>query len=292
MIQDIYPQIFHNEYERRQPDEDAKVLIYRDRKCLLRQKTREGIVFPTAGDCGEALDYVYLFRIDDEEYYLGRAADAHALDPLLRAKYDWEDIRLFRAAEPRDRCFAGVTGFQIALWYARHRYCGACGELLQEDEYERMMRCPACGELYYPQICPAVIIGVTHRGKLLMSRYRDRSYSRFALLAGFNETGESIEQTVHREVMEEVGLRVKNLRFYRSQPWSFSDTLLMGFFCELDGSDDSILLDGNELLEAGWYRPDQIPEDEEHASLTSEMMTVFRDYDGILPDTFDDLLNR
>lgn len=92
-----------------------------------------------------------------------------------------------------------------------------------------MMRCEHCGQMEFPKICPAVIIGVTDGNRLLMSKYAGRDYKKYALIAGFAEIGETIEETVQREVMEEVGLKVKNLRYYKSQPWSFSDTLLFGF---------------------------------------------------------------
>ena len=121
-----------------------------------------------------------------------------------------------------------------------------------------------------------MIIGVVHGRKLLMSKYAGRDYKKFALIAGFNEIGETIEETVHREVMEEVGLKVKNLTYYKSQPWSFTGTLLMGFFCELDGDDETITLEEDELSEAGWYGPEEVPEDEEKIALTQEMMTVFK----------------
>lgn len=287
MIQDIYPKKFNNAYEHRLPEKEDTVLIYRGRRCLMHVDRQGEVLFPVRKECGGRLFYTYLFRIDDEAYFLGQYRSEEDLEDLLKKGFQWEDTRLFRTGEPRDRCFAGITGLQMEEWYRRHRFCGSCGGVLHQDKQERMMRCPECGEMYYPQICPAVIIGVTHRGRLLMSRYRDRSYKNFALLAGFSETGESIEQTVHREVMEEVGLRVKNLRYYKSQPWSFSDTLLMGFFCELDGNDDTITLEQNELTEAGWYLPSEVPEDMDHASLTSEMMTVFREYDGLLPDVFE-----
>ena len=103
-----------------------------------------------------------------------------------------------------------------------------------------------------------------------------REYKKYALIAGFNEIGETIEETVHREVMEEVGLKVKNLKYYKSQPWPFTGTLLMGFFCELDGEDDRITLEEEELAEAGWYSPEEVPEDEERIALTREMMTRFK----------------
>ena len=91
----------------------------------------------------------------------------------------------------------------------------------------------------FPKISPAVIIGLTHKNRLLLSKYAGRTYKKYALLAGYTEIGETVEETVSREVMEEVGLPVKNIRYYKSQPWPFSSTVLMGFFCDLDGDDET-----------------------------------------------------
>ncbi len=101
-----------------------------------------------------------------------------------------------------------------------------------------------------------------------------RSKNTRSLIAGFNEIGETIEQTVHREVLE-AGVRVKNLRFYKSQPWVFTDTLLMGFVCELDGS-DKITVQESELAEASWHLRSELPEDHSYISLTGEMIEQFR----------------
>ena len=284
MIQDIAPKRFDSAYVPSQPEDTDTILFYRGRRCLMHVGSGKEVLFPRRRECPDDLRYTYLFRIDDEAYYLAEERSEEDTLDLEEKGFAWEDHRIFRTGEPRDRCFAGITGLQLEGWYRRHRFCGTCGAVLTHDKKERMMRCPECGELYYPQIAPAVIIGVTHHGRLLMSRYRDRAYKNYALLAGFNEIGESIEETVHREVLEEVGLPVKNLQYYKSQPWAFSDSLLMGFFCELDGYDDEITLEEDELVEAGWYLPSEIPEEMDQASLTSEMMRVFREYDGVLPD--------
>lgn len=143
------------------------------------------------------------------------------------------------------------------------------------DENERMMRCPQCGLMEFPKICPAVIIGVTDGDRILMSKYAGREYKSYALLAGFNEVGETIEETVQREVMEEVGLKVKNITYYKSQPWSFSDTLLLGFFCQLDGTDE-IRLDRQELALAEWVRREDMKMEPDDLSLTNEMMLAFQ----------------
>ena len=108
-----------------------------------------------------------------------------------------------------------------------------------------------------------------------MSKYAGRAYKKYALLAGFTEIGETAEETVAREVMEEVGLKVKNIRYYKSQPWSFSDTLLLGFYCDLDG-DGAVTLDRKELALAEWFEREDIPDTASTESLTNEMIMRFK----------------
>jgi len=107
-----------------------------------------------------------------------------------------------------------------------------------------------------------------------MTKYAGRSYKKYALIAGFTEIGETAEETVAREVMEEVGLKVKNIRYYKSQPWGVDGNLLLGFFADLDGEGE-IHLDENELSEGEWFARDAMPAHDDGISLTREMMGVF-----------------
>ena len=136
------------------------------------------------------------------------------------------------------------------------------------------MRCPACGNMIFPRIAPAVIIALVDGDRILMSQYANRNYKRYALLAGFIEIGETAEEAVAREVMEEVGLKVKNIRYYKSQPWGIAGNLSLGYFCDLDG-EDAIRLDENELAMADWYHRDAIDAEDDGISLTREMMRIF-----------------
>lgn len=138
-----------------------------------------------------------------------------------------------------------------------------------------MLYCENCGNMEFPKICPAVIIAVTDGNRLLLSKYAGRIYKKYALLAGYTEIGETIEETVRREVLEEVGLKVKNIRYYKSQPWAFSETELMGFYCDLDG-EDSIRLDQEELSMAEWFEREEIPVTPLRDSLTNEMIMQFK----------------
>ena len=178
--------------------------------------------------------------------------------------------------ENRHIIFEAYTAGQLARWYHDNRYCGTCAHKTVPSKTERALCCPHCGRTIYPRILPAVIIGVTDGDRILMTKYAGRSYTFYALVAGFNEIGETLEETVAREVMEEVGLKVKNIRYYKSQPWGIVDDLLAGFYCDVDGSTE-IKLDRNELKEAVWVERKDVEGQPHDLSLTNEMMVVFRE---------------
>ena len=271
MIQDIAPHIYHNEYQPKKPSKNSYGMSFEEGKLRVIVKD-EGISFPTFEELeGKNPDiyneYIYLFEIDDRAFYL--------LKDIQVENYELFSRKDLREKQPQYMAFAGITAFQLYNWYENNRFCGRCGNAMRHDEKERMMRCDACGRLEYPRISPAVIIGVTNGNKLLLSKYAGRSYTNYALLAGFVEIGESVEETVKREVMEEAGLKVKNITYYKSQPWSFSDTVLMGFYAELDG-EDQITLDTEELALAEWFEREDIPTNKAGISLTSEMIMNFK----------------
>ena len=273
MIQDIAPHTYHNEYKPVAPDKESHILAYEEGKILMK-KDGETMTLPSFGELEgkvENLYYIYLFSIDEEHFYL-----IPDLDTRLLPGYQFEITRVLRTAEPQYLAFAGITGYQLFQWYSKRRFCGCCGKPMLHSQKERMMECPSCGNQEYPVLCPAVIVGITNGDKIILSKYEGRRFKRYALIAGFAEIGETIEETVHREVMEEVGLKVKNLRYYKSQPWSFSGTLLFGFFCDVDG-DDTLTVDHEELSMAQWVERDKIPDQGNNISLTKEMMMLFRD---------------
>ena len=275
MIQDIAPHIFSNAYIPKRP-EATSYALYFDGHTVLAGKDSSTLRFPRFSELNGIEESVYekaiyLFAIDNDCFYL-----VHQV-PEEQPEFELKDIGLFRTSGPRHLAFAGITGYSLYKWYDNHQFCSHCGAKLVHHEKERMLHCQTCNNTEYPKIMPAVIIAVTNGNKILLSKYANREYTRYALLAGFTEIGESIEETVKREVMEEVGLHVKNLRYYKSQPWAFSDTLLMGFFAEVEG-DDSITLDREELALAEWFERENIPATESNISLTSEMIEYFRNH--------------
>jgi NAD+ diphosphatase len=294
MIQEIEPKIFDNQYHPKYADGNNieptdYILSFKDRNIYARCGE---------GDDDKRLDFmtydefikttktkirhnlIYLFSINDESKGLGNTIRKYYLlfeDEIATESNEYEYIKLsnIRRMNPKYQVMAAATAWHLNVWYDANRFCGRCGIPTMHDKNERMMRCPKCNNMIFPKVAPAVIVGVINGDKILLTKYANREYKRYALIAGFNEIGETIEGTVRREVMEEAGLKIKNICYYKSQPWGFDSNLLMGFFCEVDGS-DNIRLDENELSEAEWVARDDIPEYGENLSLTHEMMQVFK----------------
>ena len=214
--------------------------------------------------------FIYLFSLGGSPYFLADGWQGEIATGLRAIP-----ISSLRCPPSRDLAFAGVTGYQLFQWYCARRYCGACGARTELDSRERMIFCPACGQKEYPSIMPAVIVGVHDGDRLLLTQYAGRTSTRWALVAGFSEIGEPLEQTVRREVFEETGLQVKNILYYKSQPWPFSGSLLAGFFAALEGSPD-VKIDGIELDKAVWMTREEIPVVFDGCSLTNEMICQFK----------------
>lgn len=158
-----------------------------------------------------------------------------------------------------DEELAGVAGlaFQIVDWERTHRFCGACGTPTEPAAGERAKRCPACGLLAFPRVAPAVIVRVTRGNEILLARGRRFPDPVYSVLAGFVDPGESLEEAVSRELDEEVGIEVEDVRYFASQPWPFPHSLMVGFTARWAGGD--LRVDPVELVDAGWYSRDALP---------------------------------
>ena len=295
MIQDIFPHTIDNHFvPGKTPRPDSPVIAFHGKEVLVR-RTEGGLQYPTAAEF-PGVPLHYLITFDETDYFFPEEepgtrrtaplapdlpdAPGHRDDP---EGYEHLTIRTLRKSGeiPQYQMFLLMTAFQLHNWYMDNRYCGTCGNRTELDETERAMRCPHCGRKIYPRIIPAVIVGVTNGDKLLMTKYADRPGQRipyYALVAGFVEIGETFEECVQREVMEEVGLKVKNIRYYKSQPWGIVDDLLAGYYCDVDG-DDTIHMDRTELKKAVWVPRPEIIGQPDNYSLTNEMMEVFREGD-------------
>lgn len=273
MLQDI-GKPYDNHFTLLAPAPEDIALVYRG-DAVYASVVDGALRLPTLAELPEPLSglrFRYAFSVDGRRFFYAGGTDAVPEE-------DWADrflpSREYRNLRPREAAFACSVAESLHRWQQNNRFCGRCGGEMEDSQTERAAVCPNCGLTVYPKICPAVIVAVTDGDRLLLTRYRGRAFKRYALVAGFNEIGESIEDTVRREVLEETGLRVKNLRFYKSQPWVLTDSLLMGFYCELDGP-DTVRLQEDELSEATWFSRAELPTDHSGISLTGEMIERFR----------------
>lgn len=273
MIQDIYPHKLLNPYLPEKKASPVSFVLSFNRDSVFT----DGISLPRFKDFEDVSqdDVIYLFSIDGEvDYFLyGYASDS----VLELPGFSYKKVRDVRSSGKADRItmFAIFTSLHLYHWYSSNRFCGRCGKRTSLDSRERALRCE-CGNLIYPRLVPAVIVGVTNGDKLLVTKYNRPNATNYALVAGFTEIGETLEETVEREVMEETGLKVKNIRYYKSQPWGIVDDLLAGFYCEVDGSDE-ITMDSSELKVAEWRSKKDIILQSDDYSLTGEMMRIFKE---------------
>ncbi len=267
MIQDIYPSKLDNSFHLYDIKDDDNLLVFDNEGRVLVSITDGRIHFTTAKDVN-ATKTVYLFSVDDKRYFLAAEVCDHS-----KQGFSYHSVRELRDTCADKEMFAAFTAYHLWKWYSDNRYCGKCASFLEFDQNERALVCKKCGNIIYPRINPAVIVGVIKDECLLVTRYR-RGYGHNALVAGFTEIGETLEETVAREVLEETGVHVKNIRYYKSQPWGMAQDILVGFFCEADG-DGTIRMDENELKYAEWVRRGEIEMQPNNLSLTNEMMRVF-----------------
>lgn len=274
MIQNIEPHAFHVEFYHHKPEPADYVLAFWQGEMLLRDT--ESIDFLKVSECPVSCDQqlVYLFAVDEMKFFYWQITKEQAAEFTANG-FRLVKRREFRDLSPKHLAFAAVTACMMDGWYRANVYCGCCGEKLHHDDKERMLHCKKCDNRVYPRINPAVIVAVTDGDRLLLTTYKGRAYKNYALVAGFTEIGESFEDTVRREVMEEAGLKVKNIRYYGSQPWGFADNILAGYFCEVDGEGE-IHMDEEELASAAFFAREEIDVTYTDSSLTNEMICAFK----------------
>lgn len=310
MIQDIAPHRLDNAYyPDRMPKPDDFLIIYDDRKIIVKIDGEKGtFTFPCISDVSGTHKMQYLFAVDETGFYMisefGKnypledvsvcnksTKDSNTIinnksiddddeavcNKLINAGFEYMTVRdlTSKPLEPHVYAYAAFTSVHLAEWYNRNRFCGRCGGMLQQDKTERGMRCGNCGQIFYPRLNPVVIVGVKNGDSILLTRY-NRGFKYNALVAGFVEIGETIEECVAREVKEETGLSVKNIQYYKSQPWGIAGDILAGFFCDVDG-DDTIHKDDGELGYAEWVKRQDIELQPAEYSLTNEMMKLFKE---------------
>lgn len=215
----------------------------------------------------------YLGRYDGQACY---AIDV--LDPSVPAHLDFQDLRQAHGGIDEDLFVLGGRAVQVVEWDRTHQYCGRCGTRNETKQDERAKRCPKCQLLSFPRLSPAIIVMVERDGKILLARSPHFPTKMYSVLAGFVEPGETIEECVAREIKEEVGITVDNIRYFASQPWPFPNSLMLGFTAEY--AEGEIEVDGVEIAEAAWFSPDAMPAIPGRISISRRLIDYFLDTHG------------
>ncbi|MBI3148676.1 MAG: NAD(+) diphosphatase [Betaproteobacteria bacterium] len=234
------------------------------------------LVLEDNGQLAPASLALTVFEAQAEKHYLGRLGTQPCW--LLLAPPDaaappglvWQGLRSLFATLDGAHLAVLTRALQIAEWSATHRYCGACGVATTEVTGERARACPQCGRTAYPRLSPAVMVLVTRGPELLLARGARFKVPIWSALAGFVEPGESLEDTIHREVREEVGIEISDLAYFGSQSWPFPHSLMVAFTARHAGGE--LQPDGDEIVEAGWFRPDALPALPTSASIARKLI--------------------
>ncbi|MEY4099759.1 MAG: diphosphatase [Pseudomonadota bacterium] len=193
-------------------------------------------------------------------HYLGRLGGLDAWVVQVGAVPDgWRQVTLRTAMMELPAPHGGLAGraAQLLEWDRAHRFCGVCGTPTERMEHERARQCPACKYLAYPRLTPAMMVQIWRPGEVLLARSPRFAKGTYSALAGFVEAGETIEECVAREAFEEVGVRIKDLRYYGSQSWPFPNSLMIAFTARWESGD--IVPQAGEIEDAQWFPIDALP---------------------------------
>jgi NAD+ diphosphatase len=212
---------------------------------------------------------LYLGSLDGRPCYAGALEPA----PSINSDFKLTNLRALFGRLPETVIWIAGRGNHLLHWHLTNRFCGKCGHPTDDKADERAKICPQCHYTKYPRLSPAVIVAIVKDNKILLARNRNFKGSFYSVLAGFVEPGESLEQCVKREIKEEVGIRVKNVRYFGSQPWPFPDSLMVGFLS--DYASGEIVVDGSEIIEAAWFTKDELPQVPPKISIARQLIDWF-----------------
>lgn len=247
----------HHHAPEAQPAPGDLCLVVQADRLLARPDTTAEVVLPDVGAGGawSGAAPVHVGAIE------GRTCWAFAVDSPdapAPAGWSWHDTRSLLTVLTPAQSHAISCARQLLWWDRRHRFCGVCGTPTLEVVEERARRCPQCHATFFPVASPAIIVAVTRGDELLLAHNRNFRAGMFSLLAGFVDPGETLEQAVAREVREEVGIEISDIRYATSQPWPFPNSLMLGFRARY--ASGVLQVDGQEIAAANWYRRTALPD--------------------------------
>jgi len=240
---------------------------------LLVKSHGENAIIPT-------IKYLEIFNLINIQY-LGSLKGQNCFcgelnkDTIISNDMYFSKIRSLIGILDEDMFWLAGRAIQIVNWNNHYSYCGRCGSLTESIEGERAKQCLKCGLINYPRISPAIIVAVVKEGKLLLAHNNQAPNGRYSVVAGFVEPGETLEECVAREVYEEIGIKLKNIKYFGSQPWPFPNSLMVGFTAE--HAEGEIKVDGVEIGYADWYKSDSLPSVPASISIARKLIDWFSD---------------
>jgi len=234
---------------------DVVCFVWREDKLLVRDGDPPTLpMLADATRLGVTGTQHYLGRLDGLDCVAVRVAE----DVPEPVGWKWSGLRALFLRLPDPLIAVAGRGFQVVEWDRSHQYCGRCGARTRERAKERSKECPACGHVVFPRVSPAMMVLVTRGRELLLARANRFPNAMYSALAGFVESGESIEDCIHREVREEVGIEVAGLRYFASQSWAFPHSLMIAYNAEYAGGEMRPCDD--EIADAKWFTLDALPQ--------------------------------
>ena len=211
----------------------------------------------------------FLGTLDGRPCYAAELSD----NQLEIDNFKFKELRALFGSLDEDLIWVAGRGNQLVDWSRTHQYCGVCGRHTEDKTNERAKICPQCGLINYPRLSPAVIVAVLKDDQILLARNKRFRLPFYSVLAGFVEPGESLEECVQREIQEEVGITVKNIRYFGSQPWPFPNSLMIAFVAE--HADGDIRIDGSEIMDAAWFSKEKLPQIPPSISIARQLIDWF-----------------
>ena len=273
MIHEIFPHQFDNHFIITDNIAENDYILHYNEKSLLLKINGDEFQLPTKKNVSDILDTTestFLFSLNGVRCFLVWNATR-----LIDDRFVYKEINSFRTLNPREIAWICIVGFQLNNWYLENKFCGKCGTKTAEKPDERAIICPNCSTVVFPKISPAIIVAILCKDKILLAHNSNFEQKRYSLVAGYVDVGETLEETVMREVKEEVGLDVKNIRYYKSQPWAFSGSMMIGFTAEADDT-QPIRPDNVEITEADWFSRENLPNHPPKISIAGEMIDKFK----------------
>ncbi|MBS01267.1 MAG: NAD(+) diphosphatase [Gammaproteobacteria bacterium] len=216
------------------------------------------------------------------EYFLGQRTGAgwFAIEVAPDFQGEFVNLRALGADLPHHDFDLIGRALQVIDWGRTHRFCGRCGEAMKVHQKDRAMVCPRCRNTCYPRLSPSIITLVHREDEVLLARNQRFPEGMYSTLAGFVEPGESIEHTLRREVREEVGVEVQNIRYLGSQPWPFPNSLMLGFHAEYAGGD--IVLQEEEIADARWFPVRDLPSIPGSVAISRWLIDTYLEQRGVI----------